>query len=219
MKRYDLTGKSFGRLNVIMYDHTDKWKNAQWLCKCVCGNQLTVSTHDLVKGHTKSCGCLQKEKASEAKSKHGQSESRLYAIYKNMKARCLNVNNRYYKNYGGRGITVCDEWKNSFESFYDWAMDNGYREDLTIDRIDVNGNYEPSNCRWATMKQQNRNRRNSRMIESNGEMKTLQEWSEILGMTRTTLSRRLSAGYTINDIRKGIEHDEIKRISAADQEA
>lgn len=124
--------------------------------------------------------------------KHGLNETRIYKTWVRMKVRCYNQNHDRYKNYGGRGITVCDEWKNDFKKFYEWAMKNGYSDDLTIDRIDVNGNYEPSNCRWITNKEQCNNRRNNHFITYNGKTQTVSEWAEEIGLDYNTLLVRIN---------------------------
>lgn len=129
--------------------------------------------------------------------KHGGYGTRLYEIWRSLKKRCLNPKTEQYSNYGGRGITVCDEWRDSFQAFYDWAMANGYRDDLTLDRIDGNGNYEPSNCRWATWKEQQNNRRNNHFITYNGETKTLKQWSEQVGIDWDILYSRLKKGWSV----------------------
>ena len=126
------------------------------------------------------------------KPKHGAWGTRLYTIYIQMKQRCYNPNRREYKNYGGRGIAVCDEWKDNFSNFADWAILNGYSDDLTIDRIDVNRNYEPSNCRWATIKQQQRNTTRNRYITAFGETKTMAEWAEQNGLSQDLIKDRLN---------------------------
>ena len=157
----NLTGKTFGQLTVIerVYPDNLSKKHTYWKCKCRCGNETTVTSNHLMTGHTRSCGCSHNKLKGENSVlyRHGKRNTRLYRIWSGMKSRCLNKNNVKYKNYGARGIKVCDEWKNDFMAFYNWAISNGYRNNLSIDRINNDDNYEPDNCRWITLQAQNWN--------------------------------------------------------------
>lgn len=167
-----------------------------WLCKCDCGEERIVNCHNLLRGHSRSCGCLQREATVKANKTHGMRSSRIYRTWVHMRDRCYNPNDKRYDRYGGRGIEVCDEWRDSFQSFFEWAMVNGYSDDLTIDRIDVNGNYEPSNCRWVTLKAQASNRSNNHFICIDGESLTVTQWLEKKMMKKETFYARLRKGWS-----------------------
>lgn len=196
-----MINKKFNHLIVLERVENDKYGNSKWLCKCDCGKQVEVLGIHLRSGHTKSCGCLKKENCKNIihKPKHNMSRTRIYKIWNGMKNRTnqkSTLKDTKYKNYSGRGIETCESWKD-FENFYEWAINNGYRDNLTIDRIDTNGDYEPSNCRWITMKEQNNNRRNNIVIEFNNESHTLTEWNEILGFSKGLLKNRLNRGWSV----------------------
>lgn len=205
-------GDKFNRLTIKNKIIEDKYGQhiTYAICDCDCGKEHTVKLTFLVSNHTKSCGCLRDEKARERvierNWKHGESDlknNRLYRIWSAMKSRCYTQYSRSFKDYGGRGIIVCDDWKKDFLIFKDWALNNGYSDDLSIDRVDVNGNYEPSNCRWATNQQQARNRRNNRMdtvkITAFGETKSALDWLDDPRCdlkTTTGIIYRIGAGWT-----------------------
>ena len=191
----NLTGQRFGRLTVM--GRTDNKKGrTMWICKCDCGKETEVSGSDLRTGGTKSCGCLRIEMIVERSTTHGMSNTRLHKEWQSMKDRCTREKCRDYQDYGGRGITICPEWSDSFEAFRDWALANGYRDDLTIDRIDVDGNYEPSNCRWATLREQAENKRNNHYLTLGEKTLTVTQWARETGIERRTLLKRKSLGWT-----------------------
>lgn len=188
----DLAGLRFGRLTVVRRSGA-KNGHVAWLCKCDCGRTI-ITTGNLLKSEkTKSCGCKKIEVCGDAHRNHGKSGTRLYVTWQHMKQRCYNPRNACYKYYGARGITVCDDWM-QFEPFEQWALSNGYSAELTIDRIDVDGNYCSENCRWVTWETQQNNKRSNTVIQAFGESKTLSEWSKISGINRTTIQKRIKTG-------------------------
>lgn len=207
-KFIDLTGQKFGKLTVIELHHKRKIKNSTrvyWLCKCDCGGETITRTDNLTSGATTSCGCVHLNILRTIGIKHNLSDSRLYKVYTSMIYRCYNKNNYQYYLYGSRGISVCEEWKKDFMNFYNWAMENGYNKnakhgECTLDRIDVNGNYEPSNCRWINNKEQQRNKRNNTFITYKNETKCLSEWSEITGISKSTLLYRLNNNWDLEKL-------------------
>lgn len=204
-KLEDLSGKRFGKLTVLSRTE-NKGTKTIWNCVCDCGNETKVSASNLKRGTTKSCGCYQKERTSESNYKHGGHNNRVYRIWQRMKSRCYYDKYEHFDRYGGRGITVCEEWRNDFKAFYDWAMANGYSDDLTIDRIDVNGNYEPSNCRWATKHEQALNQERNKVYYVFGEKIRLCQISEKYKISKSTLYKKLKKGLTIEQIIKEKEN-------------
>jgi len=195
----DITGQKFGRLTVVEFVEVRKNKS-YWKCKCDCGKEKITVNNSLKKGNTKSCGCISKEKNSNLR--HGMGSTRFYRIHQSIKTRCLNSNTQHYEYYGGRGVKVCDEWlefkgfQEMYSSYLEHIKIHG-EKNTTIERIDVNGNYCKENCRWATMKEQGRNKRSNVYIIYKGELKTKGEWLEKLNLNRSLINKRLQMGWTI----------------------
>lgn len=187
-KFIDLTGQKFGRLTVLSRAENSKCGRVMWNCICDCGNHAKVSSNRLKQGETKSCGCLRK---SDTKNYSGKKELRLYRIWNSMNNRCRPKYDGRYGDYVIRGITVCDEWLHDFQAFYEWAMANGYSDDLTLDRKDNDGNYCPENCRWITRKEQANNTRRNHYVTYNGETHTIAEWATIKEKKYSLLYSRL----------------------------
>lgn len=203
-KMIDLTGQRFGRLTVIEraknYVSPNGRQAARWICLCDCGNKTTVVGGDLRTGRTRSCGCFEQESRYFSRNLvHGGFGTKLYNVWCGMKKRCYNSKNKFFKDYGGRGITVCDEWRDDFAKFRDWAMANGYREGLSIDRIDNDKGYSPDNCRWTTREEQGNNKRSNRTFLVNGEKRTLAQLCREYQKNRSTVEDRLNRGWTIEE--------------------
>ena len=204
----NLTGLQFGRLKVIKRGPNNKDKT-RWICECECGHTTLSYTHSLLSGKTKSCGCLSHEIFIQNIRKHGMRKTRIYSIWCGMKNRCFCDKYEYFHRYGGRGITICDEWlgDNGFINFYKWAMANGYADNLEIDRVDVNGNYCPENCRWETRTSQVRNRRTTVFIVFNGTKKTLKEWCDVYDVNYKTAYQRYKKGLSFKEVFNILESD------------
>lgn len=192
-KTKDEVGNRYVMLLVIRRHGSTNDGKATWECVCDCGSIKTVLGKSLRSGITTSCGCYNKELVSKLKRKYIIQNTRLYRIWNDMVDRCENENNQAFKHYGGRGISVCEEWHDT-NTFFKWAMSYGYSDTLTIERINNNGNYEPTNCKWATRKEQLNNRRNNKRITINGKTQTLQQWSEELKIPRSTIQYRIDHG-------------------------
>jgi hypothetical protein len=184
----DLSGQKFERLTVISRAENNEDGRAYWNCICDCGVHVTIIGKELRNGHTRSCGCYKSDKTIERNFKHNMSHTRLFNIWSLMLSRCSGTKN---KNYGGRGISVCDKWK-EFNQFYDWSIKNGYDKLLSIDRIDVNGNYEPLNCRWTDRKTQGNNTRRNHIITYNNKSQTLAQWADQMNMKYSVLEARIN---------------------------
>lgn len=184
--KIEMKGKKFGKLIVIEYAGQKSRRRTMWKCICDCGNIVVVDGTHLRDGHTKSCGCLSIERISKLNYKNGLSNTKLQYTYNNMKNRCYRVKGRNYNNYGGRGIKLCDEWngKDGFENFCRWACESGYKDGLTLDRMDNNMGYSPNNCRWVDRYTQGNNKRNNRFVKINGEIGTV-----------ANMARKYNVGY------------------------
>ena len=192
----DKIGMKFGRLTVIdvakPYVSPRGEKSKQWLCKCECGNEIVVRGCMLTSGNTQSCGCLRKDVSAKRMYVHGCTHTRLYNIWKLIKSRCLNPNNRRFDRYGGRGITLCEEWMR-YPPFRDWAIENGYDGELSIDRINNDDGYYPHNCRWANMFIQANNKSSNHLLCQGSNQHTMREWSDITGIPYSTLRSRVNS--------------------------
>lgn len=199
----DLMGRKFGKLTAIEQIGKNNHGNYLWRCVCDCGKEKVVPSGKLVQGRATNCGCDTFRLKSEAFSKHGLLKDgkrpRTFTIWNDMKARCLSPKSRSYPNYGGKGIKICKEWLESYAAFHYWAIANGYRDDLTIDRIDVNGNYCPENCRWVDRRTQNNNTSRNHRVTYNGKTQTIAEWSRELGISTRIIARCASSGLPLDN--------------------
>lgn len=196
-KAIDITGQKFGKLTAIKLHHIKRYESCTkryWLCKCECGNSAIVSQGQLTCGKTKSCGCMQ---SLYFETKHKMAHTRLYNTWENMRKRCYKKQDKHYKWYGARGIKTCEEWKNDFVPFMNWALNNGYNEKLTLDRIDVNKDYTPENCRWVNWITQQRNKRSNHLLTYKNKTLCISEWADIYNINRSTLSYRIKKGWSI----------------------
>lgn len=196
----EMMNKTFGRLKVIKEGNKTKDNHKKWICLCTCGNIKEIDGRDLRRKKTTSCGCLRneltKERIIKLNTKHGECKTRLYNIWNGMRDRCNRPSNNEYKNYGGRGISVAKEW-NDYLKFKNWAEKNGYKDNLTIDRIDVNKNYEPKNCRWITIQEQANNKRTNKYITYKGKKLNYRQWEKLLNYNKGIISNRLKRGWSI----------------------
>ena len=211
-KAEDLSGKKFGKLLVLFYIGKTgcKDKRPSWFCKCDCGNYHIVKNKYLKNGDCTSCGCANLENAYKLNRTHGDTSKsskyhRLNRIWSAIKTRTSNKNNPSYKEYGERGIKMCEEWFNSYEKFKKWSIENGYADNLTIDRIDVNGNYEPSNCRWATDEEQRNNKQNTIRISFNGDIMSLKQFCSKVGLPYKTIYCIYKENKHVNTINQAVE--------------
>lgn len=196
----DISGQKFGRWTALCQVEKGMGGEKCYLCRCQCGTEKILRRSSITSGNSKSCGCLARDIARKRETKHGASDTRLYRVWAGIVQRCCNDRERYeWAKYGGRGITLCEEWRNSFGAFANWALANGYNDTLTIDRIDVNGNYSPENCRWATVYEQNNNKRTSKFISYNSETGTIREFADRHGLKYSCLYERLRQGWSIQD--------------------
>lgn len=216
-KLKNLAGQKFGKLTILNDYRRDKGLT-YWLCRCDCGDSIDkyIQYNNLKSGSTVSCGCIRDE--IDINKKHGYAGTRIYTIWKNMIRRCINPKNSAYPDYGGRGIKVCSEWliednDEGLRNFVNWANTSGYEDNLTIDRIDVDGDYEPCNCKWSTYQEQMNNKRNNVYIEINGTSKTLAEWARFSELPLKRIHSRISRGWKGQDIIKPITERVAKKQS------
>lgn len=205
--KVDYTGMKINYLTVIRYipaneraGYSKDKDTRRWLCKCVCGKYVRVRSDQLKDKRINSCGCMAGKLSGEKHKTHGMKNTRLYRIWHNMKYRCENKSSKDYSRYGERGISVCDEWERDFLCFYKWAMKSGYKENLSLDRINNNSGYSPENCRWADGQEQCRNRRNNVLVAYNGETKSIAEWCDLLKFDRALAYHRYARGWTGKEI-------------------
>lgn len=194
-KAKDLTGQQFGRLKVLERAE-NKDRCVMWKCLCTCGETKEIQSRSLVAGLTQSCGCLRKERAIKSTTTHGDSKTRLYRIWRNMKSRCSCESASKYNIYGGKGITVCEQWID-FSGFREWALSSGYKENLTLDRVDGNKGYCPDNCRWASYKDQANNTTQNRIITYKGKSMTMAQWATHQGLSYKALSERIRRNWSV----------------------
>lgn len=194
MAMEDITGRSFDAWTALRFIEGSGSKHPKWKCVCKCGNVRDIDYYALTGGRTRSCGCLRQKLIGEKTRTHGKARTKIYSIWVGIITRCCNPNTPNFCDYGGRGITVCDRWRNSFENFY---SDMGERpRGMSIERIDNDAGYSPENCKWATRAEQSRNRRNNRRLTLNGETRCLAEWSKITGLNPITITSRLKRGWS-----------------------
>ena len=186
----------YGRVTILREVAQRRNHERYFLCVCDCGKEWEVALSTLTAGETTSCGCLRRERFIDGLESHGQARTRLYFTWTSMKQRCLNEGHPSYGHYGGRGIAVCEEWL-AFEPFYAWATASGYRDDLTIERVDNDGNYEPTNCAWIPQGQQSNNTRRTRMVAFRGERKNVAGWAAHLGINPDTICGRIYRGWDV----------------------
>jgi len=204
----DLTGEIFGRWKVLRRSNKKSKRNGDgvlWICECSCDAHTIkeVRGKELRKHVSTSCGCFSIEKLKERSTTHGKTHTRIYQIWLGMKKRCLNPKTKHYKNYGGRGIKICNEWldkSTGFMTFYNWSMQNNYKDHLSIDRINNDGNYEPGNCKWSTNIEQAKNKRTSHYLTFKGQTKIIMDWSHYIGINEAIIRGRIKKGLPLEKI-------------------